>query len=240
MGTSQSLKLKTTPNWASAKRAMSTIVQHRNGVNRQHVDNLLRNEARAIIHDSNRSYGRSGGRVAKNFIQFISSVRNNGLAAYVAQVSPDTAFDDLSVRDVLVLIKRQVSNPEPNSDHSTLDDIAARVAFEKLIGIIFSDIETVDNIEKVLQDATDEQIEGWMVDFQVEYIMELNGILFDARIFSKGVEPSQIASQIRTFIRVKINEACLDNLRQLNLFSPEGEQFLESLTQQILNIWAQE
>ena len=25
MGTSQSLKLKTTPNWASAKRAMSTI-----------------------------------------------------------------------------------------------------------------------------------------------------------------------------------------------------------------------
>ena len=32
MGTSQSLKLKTTPNWASAKRAMTTIVQHRNEV----------------------------------------------------------------------------------------------------------------------------------------------------------------------------------------------------------------
>ncbi len=240
MGTSQSLKLKTTPNWASAKRAMSTIVQHRNGINQQHVNNLLHNEARAIIHDSHSSYGRSGGRVVKNFVKFISSVRNNGLAAYVAHVSPDTAFDNLSVRDVLVLIKRQVSNPEPNSDHSTLDDIAARVAFEKLIGMIFSDIETIDDIEKVLQDATDEQIEGWMVDFQVEYIMELNGILFDAQIFSKGVDPDQIASQIRGFIRAKINEACLEQLHQVNLFSPEGEHFIESLTQQILEIWAQE
>ena len=106
--------------------------------------------------------------------------------------------------------------------------------------MIFSDIETIDDIEKVLQDATDEQIEGWMVDFQVEYIMELNGILFDAQIFSKGVDPDQIASQIRGFIRAKINEACLELLHQVNLFSPEGEDFIESLTQQILEIWAQE
>ena len=79
-----------------------------------------------------------------------------------------------------------------------------------------------------------------MVDFQVEYIMELNGILFDAQIFSKGVGPDQIASQIRGFIRAKINEACLEQLHQVNLFSPEGEHFIESLTQQILEIWAQE
>lgn len=105
MGTSQSLKLKTTPNWASAKRAMTTIVQHRNEVNQQHVNNLLRNEARAIIHDSNSSYGSSGGRVTKNFIKFISTVRNNGLAAYVEQENPDLELGDLSVKDLLVLIK---------------------------------------------------------------------------------------------------------------------------------------
>ena len=224
MGTSQSLKLKTTPNWASAKRAMTTIVQHRNEVNQQHVNNLLRNEARAIIHDSNSSYGSSGGRVTKNFIKFISTVRNNGLAAYVEQENPYLELGDLSVKDLLVLIKRHVSNPDPNSDHSTLDDIAARTG----------------DIENILLNATDEQLEGWMIEFQVEYIMELNGILFETQIFSKGVDPDQIATQIRGFIRVKINETCLDQLHNVNLFSPEGEHYLESLTHQIMEIWAQE
>lgn len=55
MGTSQSLSLKTTPNWASAKRAMSTIVRQRNAVTQQQVNSLLRNVSKAIIHDSNRS-----------------------------------------------------------------------------------------------------------------------------------------------------------------------------------------
>lgn len=240
MGTSQSLKLKTTPNWASAKRAMTTIVQHRNEVNQQHVNNLLRNEARAIIHDSNSSYGSSGGRVTKNFIKFISTVRNNGLAAYVEQENPDLELGDLSVKDLLVLIKRHVSNPDPNSDHSTLDDIAARTAFEKLVGTIFTDVETTGDIENILLNATDEQLEGWMIEFQVEYIMELNGILFETQIFSKGVDPDQIATQIRGFIRVKINETCLDQLHNVNLFSPEGEHYLESLTHQIMEIWVQE
>lgn len=240
MGTSQSLSLKTTPNWASSKRAMSTIVKHRNAITQQQVNSLLQKESRAIIHDSHRSYGRSGGRVAKNLIRFISSVRNDGLAAYIEQVSPDSEFADLSVRDVLFIIKQHISNPNPDSDHSTLDDIAARTAFEKLLGIIFAEVETVDDIENILQQATDAQLEGWMIDFQVEYIMELNGILFDAQIFSKGAEPDQIASQIRNFIRVKINETCLDRLHQLNLLTPEGEQFIESLTQLILEIWAQE
>ena len=54
MGTSQSLSLKTTPNWASAKRAMSTIVRQRNAVTQQQVNSLLRNVSKAIIHDSNR------------------------------------------------------------------------------------------------------------------------------------------------------------------------------------------
>lgn len=240
MGTSQSLNLKTTPNWASAKRSMSAIVRHRNAVSQQQVNSLLRNVSRAIVHDSNRSYGRSGGRVAKNFIQFISFVRNNGIGAFVEQLNPGINFADLSVRDVLMLIKKQISNQNPDEDHSTLDDLAARTAFEKLLSLIFSEVETVADLEVLLRDATEEQLNAWMIEFQVEYIMELNGILFDAQIFSKGAEPDQIASQIRGFVRTKINEVYIIESHQLNLLTPEGETFVESLTQQILNIWAQE
>lgn len=240
MGTSQSLNLKTTPNWASAKRSMSAIVRHRNAVSQQQVNSLLRNVSRAIVHDSNRSYGRSGGRVAKNFIQFISFVRNNGIGAFVEQLNPGINFADLSVRDVLMLIKKQISNQNPDEDHSTLDDLAARTAFEKLLSLIFSEVETVADLEVLLRDATEDQLNAWMIEFQVEYIMELNGILFDAQIFSKGVEPDQIASQIRGFVRTKINEVYIIESHQLNLLTPEGETFVESLTQQILNIWAQE
>ncbi len=240
MGTSQSLNLKTTPNWASAKRSMSAIVRHRNAVSQQQVNSLLRNVSRAIVHDSNRSYGRSGGRVAKNFIQFISFVRNNGIGAFVEQLNPGINFADLSVRDVLMLIKKQISNQNPDEDHSTLDDLAARTAFEKLLSLIFSEVETVADLEVLLRDATEDQLNAWMIEFQVEYIMELNGILFDAQIFSKGAEPDQIASQIRGFVRTKINEVYIIESHQLNLLTPEGETFVESLTQQILNIWAQE
>lgn len=240
MGTSQSLNLKTTPNWASAKRSMSAIVRHRNAVSQQQVNSLLRNVSRAIVHDSNRSYGRSGGRVAKNFIQFISFVRNNGIGAFVEQLNLDVNFADLSVRDVLMLIKKQISNQNPDEDHSTLDDLAARTAFEKLLSLIFSEVETVAHLEVLLRDATEDQLNAWMIEFQVEYIMELNGILFDAQIFSKGAEPDQIASQIRGFVRTKINEVYISESHQLNLLTPEGETFVESLTQQILNIWAQE
>lgn len=240
MGTSQSLNLKTTPNWASAKRSMSAIVRHRNAVSQQQVNSLLRNVSRAIVHDSNRSYGRSGGRVAKNFIQFISFVRNNGIGAFVEQLNLDVNFADLSVRDVLMLIKKQISNQNPDEDHSTLDDLAARTAFEKLLSLIFSEVETVADLEVLLRDATEDQLNAWMIEFQVEYIMELNGILFDAQIFSKGAEPDQIASQIRGFVRTKINEVYISESHQLNLLTPEGETFVESLTQQILNIWAQE
>lgn len=240
MGTSQSLNLKTTPNWASAKRSMSAIVRHRNAVSQQQVNSLLRNVSRAIVHDSNRSYGRSGGRVAKNFIQFISFVRNNGIGAFVEQLNPGINFADLSVRDVLMLIKKQISNQNPDEDHSTLDDLAARTAFEKLLSLIFSEVETVADLEVLLRDATEDQLNAWMIEFQVEYIMELNGILFDTQIFSKGAEPDQIASQIRGFVRTKINEVYIIESHQLNLLTPEGETFVESLTQQILNIWAQE
>lgn len=240
MGTSQSLNLKTTPNWASAKRSMSAIVRHRNAVSQQQVNSLLRNVSRAIVHDSNRSYGRSGGRVAKNFIQFISFVRNNGIGAFVEQLNPGINFADLSVRDVLMLIKKQISNQNPDEDHSTLDDLAARTAFEKLLSLIFSEVETVADLGVLLRDATEDQLNAWMIEFQVEYIMELNGILFDAQIFSKGAEPDQIASQIRGFVRTKINEVYIIESHQLNLLTPEGETFVESLTQQILNIWAQE
>lgn len=95
-------------------------------------------------------------------------------------------------------------------------------------------------MEDLLRNATENQLDAWMVEFQVEYIMELNGILFDAQIFSKGAEPDQIASQIRDFVRVKINEVYIVERHQLNLLTPEGEQFVESLTLQILGIWAQE
>lgn len=219
---------------------MSAIVRHRNAVSQQQVNSLLRNVSRAIVHDSNRSYGRSGGRVAKNFIQFISFVRNNGIGAFVEQLNPGINFADLSVRDVLMLIKKQISNQNPDEDHSTLDDLAARTAFEKLLSLIFSEVETVADLEVLLRDATEDQLNAWMIEFQVEYIMELNGILFDAQIFSKGAEPDQIASQIRGFVRTKINEVYIIESHQLNLLTPEGETFVESLTQQILNIWAQE
>lgn len=240
MGTSQSLNLKNTPNWSSAKKAMTKIVKHRNEVTQPLVRNFLRQLSRAIISDSHGSYGHSGGKVASNFISVISSVRNDSLKAYLSHVAPETNYPELTVRDAIVLLAKHVSNPNAEQDHSTLDDIAARTAFEELLEKIFSEVESVDEIDQVLHDATEEQIEAWMIEFQVNYIMELNGTLFDSFIFSKNADPDQVGRDIRDYVRTEINDACLDNVKQVNLFTEEGKLFIENLTQQILEIWSQE
>lgn len=159
MGTSQSLNLKTTPNWSSAKKAMTTIVRHRNEVTQPMVRNFLRQLSRAIITDSHGSYGRAGGRVARNFISAISSVKNGSLQSYIAQLEPDANYAQLTVRDVIVQLAKHLSNPNAEHDHSTLDEIAARAAFENLLQQIFSEVETAEDIEQILKDATEDQIE---------------------------------------------------------------------------------
>ena len=240
MGTSQSLNLKTTPNWSSAKKAMTTIVRHRNEVTQPMVRNFLRQLSRAVITDSHGSYGRAGGRVARNFIGAISSVKNGSLQSYIAQLEPDANYAQLTVRDVIVQLAKHLSNPNAEHNHSTLDEIAARAAFENLLQQIFSEVETAEDIEQILKDATEDQIEGWMIEFQLNYIMELNGVLFDSYIFSKDAEPDQVCREIRDFVRAAINEACLDNMHHVNFETEEGKQFIETLTQQILEIWSQE
>nr|WP_298560663.1 hypothetical protein [uncultured Prevotella sp.] len=240
MGTSQSLKLKTSPNWSSAKKAMTKIVRHRNEVTQPLVRNFLRQLSRAIVADSHGSYGRSGGKVASNFINVISSIRKDSLQSYLGQVAPDTNYIELTVREAIALLAKHVSNPHVEQDHCTLDDIAARTAFEKLLETIFLEVETVNEIDQIIHDASEEQLEAWMIEFQVNYIMELNGVLFDSFIFSKNADPDQIGREIRDYVRTEINEACLENMKYVTLFSEEGRQFIETLTQQILKIWSQE
>lgn len=240
MGTSQSLKLKTSPNWSSAKKAMTKIVRHRNEVTQPLVRNFLRQLSRAIVADSHGSYGRSGGKVASNFINVISSIRKDSLQSYLGQVAPDTNYIELTVREAIALLAKHVSNPYVEQDHCTLDDIAARTAFEKLLETIFLEVETVNEIDQIIHDASEEQLEAWMIEFQVNYIMELNGVLFDSFIFSKNADPDQIGREIRDYVRTEINEACLENMKYVTLFSEEGRQFIETLTQQILKIWSQE
>ena len=196
--------------------------------------------SRAIVADSHGSYGRSGGKVASNFINVISSIRKDSLQSYLGQVAPDTNYIELTVREAIALLAKHVSNPYVEQDHCTLDDIAARTAFEKLLETIFLEVETVNEIDQIIHDASEEQLEAWMIEFQVNYIMELNGVLFDSFIFSKNADPDQIGREIRDYVRTEINEACLENMKYVTLFSEEGRQFIETLTQQILKIWSQE
>lgn len=240
MGTSQSLKLKTSPNWSSAKKAMTKMVRHRNEITQPLVRNFLRQLSRAIVADSHGSYGRSGGKVAGNFINVISSIRNDSLQSYLGKVAPDTNYAELTVRDAIALLVKHVSNPHAEQDHCTLDDIAARTAFEKLLETIFLEVETVNEIEQIIHEASEDQLESWMIEFQVNYIMELNGVLFDSFIFSKNADPEQIGREIRDYVRTEINEACLENMKHVNLFAEDGKLFIDTITQQILKIWSQE
>ena len=90
MGTSQSHSLKTTPQWSTAKKAITSVIKDQG--NRQKQSNLMTAFGRAIGDGLYRgaghrggggSFGRAGSRALGNVIQFVSDVKSLGIGGAI-------------------------------------------------------------------------------------------------------------------------------------------------------------
>jgi hypothetical protein len=75
--------------------------------------------------------------------------------------------------------------------------------------------------------------------FEVEYILEYSGELFQSHILDKSEEPEKVMSEIRNWMHREIDERIGNKLFPHNFSSPEGKQVLNELTTTILDIWKQ-
>ena len=270
MGTSQGLTLKTTPQWSSAKRAMTGLLNDLE--NEAKLENFMLKFYQALGDDGiyrgtiasggsgggastrsssgggasshssrgrdskgHRSFGRAGASAATNLLGFFSDVRDNGLSQAIELVNTVGAEVPQSPRDLINFLCG-LSSVDTDAD---FDSEAANAAQRKLLSEIFKSCNNLTDVEEIIKQANKDTIDAWIIDFEVNYIIEYQGNLFQSHIFDKAQDPDKVAGQIRRWLHSKIDKRLSDEMKHINLFTEEGEKYAELLTARILEIWKQ-
>lgn len=236
MGTSQSHILKTGPNWSEAKRAITSIAKNTGEVN-SNCKKLMHGFSNALSENprASGSLGHAGARVSKNFITFIELTKRNRYSDILELLNVPNEKERLTKEDFIEKVIVYVSG-----DHdSTPDDAAAIIAIEKLLNDAFTDCVTPHDITEKLQNASNDSIVEWIIRFEVEYILEYCSEIFQSHILDKSDDPERVISEIRNWMYKEIDDKLGDQLQPHDFTSPDGNQILDELTTDILNIWKQ-
>lgn len=162
MGTSQGLTLKTTPQWSSAKRAMTGLLN--DFENEAKLENFMQKFYQALGNDGiftgattsgrsgggtntrsrgggskgRRSFGRAGASTATNLLGFFSNVRDNGLSQAIELANTVGVEVPQSPRDLINFLCG-LSSVDTDAN---FDSEAANAAQRKLLSEILSHVKT--------------------------------------------------------------------------------------------------
>ena len=155
MGTSQSYKIKSTPNWAKTKRAMTHLAAPGN-MNDTNVNRFLGNFSRAVSEE--RVFGGAGGSSIGNFLDFIANIRDLGWEQAIQTIDPDIDVTQLSLEAFLEFLLELCCNNDSN-----LDDQAANVAFQEMEAykIVGKRFFNADVLHWIAKDYDLVNLEGW-------------------------------------------------------------------------------
>ena len=270
MGTSQGLTLKTTPQWSSAKRAMTGLLNDLENENK--LENFMLKFYQALGSDGiysgsttsggsgsgsstrssggggssshgsrgggsngHRSFGRAGASAATNLLGFFSDVRDNGLSQAIEFANTVGVEVPQSPRELINFLCG-LTSVDTDAD---FDSEAANAAQRKLLSEIFKSCENLTDVEEIIKQVDKDTIDAWIIDFEVNYIIEFQGSLFQSHIFDKAQDPDKVAGQIKRWLHSKLDKRLSDEMKHINLYSEDGKRYVESLTAKILDIWKQ-
>jgi hypothetical protein len=182
-----------------------------------------------------RSFGRAGASAATNLLGFFSDVRDNGLSQAIEFANTVGVEVPQSPRELINFLCG-LTSVDTDAD---FDSEAANAAQRKLLSEIFKSCENLTDAEVIIKQANKDTIDAWIIDFEVNYIIEFQGSLFQSHIFDKAQDPDKVAGQIRRWLNSKLDKRLSDEMKHINLFSEEGKRYVESLTAKILDIWKQ-
>lgn len=240
MGTSQSHSLKTTPQWSAAKKAMTSVIKDQ-GNSQKHAklmatfgvavsDSLYRGGGN---NHSRGSFGRAGSRALSNVIQFISDVRSLGIGRTIDGLGLIQAERPQTPRELI----RVLCGFTAENTNALHDDEAAVAAQDRLLSKVFEECDNLTDIETLLQQADEDIIDAWIIEFEVEYIMEYMGGLFQSHIFDKNANPDVVCNEIKQWLCSELNNRLADEIHHINIFDQDGKNYIDTLTARILDIW---
>lgn len=236
MGTSQSHNLKSGPNWSEAKRAVTGIAKGKGNKNANCMK-FMQGFSTAVSGNNGRSgsIGFAGSRTTKNFIDLIGVAKTGGINAILDILQLQQERDALTKESFIEKIVIYISGEH----ESTEDDDAAIIAMEKLLNDICSDCNNIEQIVDKLQNATDDDKINWIITFEIDYILEYAGELFQSHILDKTDDPDRVIMEIRNWMHGELDERLSETLRPIDFSTDEGKEVVSNLTKEILDIWKQ-
>lgn len=229
MGTSQSYKIKSTPNWAKTKKAMTHLAAPGN-MNDTNVNRFFGNFSRAVSEE--RVFGGAGGTSIGKFLEFIASIRDLGWEQAIQDIDPEINITQLSLEAFLEFLLELCCNNDSN-----LDDQAANVAFQEMEGIIQTELDTAQELAELFTTASEELLLDWVAFFYVSYIMQIFDELYYTHLEERGVIPEEIMNRLRDYVESSVNELMLNKPDDFNIFSEQGKEFVKGIIDDLNELW---
>lgn len=244
MGTSKSYSasIKGQPQWGNLSGAVTSncatgIVSSKN------LANILSRYV-GVIGGSSRAGrggskigGRAGVRTAKSLGTFLGAFVNSGgnIQKALTEIGI-TGLEDKSLSDVINQLIEHCSGPS-----STIDDVAAKSASQKILEELASDATTLEEFQNNLQAIlSKESLEDIIIKYFSYYIFEHLAIMFyEKLVVDKGkTECDDLFRQIKDYISEKTkNLNKVNPLEKIDWRSDEADRLIKNIQEDVLKIF---
>lgn len=203
MGTSQSIHL--TPNWKSTKQSVTAITKEGGGEGNKNYVQFMRNFSRCVRNANEHagagargggkaSFGVAGGKSAMRFARFFYTVQKDGFDNALGLIFSTEELDNLKPDEFLLKLQEYLRGEEYDP---SFDEAAATAAMDEVLADVFKDCDDMDSIKDVFENSNEDKLFGWIVNFEVTYIIEYASSLLHSHIFQKEKDPDEICRQIK-------------------------------------------
>lgn len=244
MGTSKSYSasIKGQPQWGSLSAAVTSSCDGkaaaastlRNIVSK--YVSVIGGSARAGRGNS-RIGGRAGIRTAKNIGAFLGAF--GGAGGNIREALKEvglTGLDNLPLNEIIDRLLEHCTGPS-----STLDDVAAKAASQKILEELAGDVDTIAEWEEYLKSTLDKQsLEEIIERYFGYYIFEHLSIMFyEKLVVEKGkTECEDLFRQIKDFIFEKTKNMNRTNpLKNINWSGEDTDRLIKNIQEDVLKIF---
>jgi hypothetical protein len=244
MGTSKaySASIKGQPQWGNLSGAVTASCDG-GVVATSSLGNILSRYV-AVIGGANRAGrggskigGRAGIRTAKKLGSFLGAFNSSGgnIREALRKIGlPD--LDNLPLNEVIDRLLEHCTGPS-----STLDDVAAKAASQKILEELAADAETMEEWQQYLQDALDKEgLENVIERYFGYYIFEHLSIMFyEKLVVEKGkVDCDGLFKQIKDYVFEKIKNMNTTNpLRDLDWSGQDADRLIKNIQEDVLKVF---
>jgi len=244
MGTSKSYSasIKGQPQWGNLSGAVTSSCDG-GAVATSSLGNILSKYVSVIGGASkagrggSKIGGRAGIRTAKNIGAFLGAFGSSGgnLQEALAQIGLP-GLDGLPLNEVIDRLLEHCTGPS-----STLDDVAAKAASQKILEELAGDAETMEEWQQYLKETLDsDTLENVIERYFGYYIFEHLSIMFyEKLVVEKGKSDcDSLFRQIKDYVFEKIKNVNKTNpLKDIYWSSDDGDRLIKNIQEDVLKVF---